>query len=354
MTQFQNATAVMLLVSLQTVGFSQSPAHWRAVADRIDAVTPELMERYKTPGVSIALIDSKQIVWCGCYGFKRAGSSDPVNEETVFEACSMSKPLFGYAVLKLVEQQRLELERPLVAYLDEPYLKDQPLHEKITAKMVLTHTTGFPNWRKGGWRAKGPLPVEFEPGTRYGYSGEGIWYLQQVVERIVGEAMEPWIQRTLLQLVGMKQSSYKWQVKYESQAAAGHNAKGNCKDNRSLFDRDNAAFSLYTTPSDYARFLIEIMTADGTKPHSLTGKSIDAMLTPLVKSDRPDAWRGLGWVITRRNGKSFVSHSGSNGTGFRCHSRFDPSRGSGIVIMTNAVGGANVWKGIMAALDVVK
>lgn len=324
---------------------------WKATAERIDAVTPALMQEHHTPGVSIALIDSGKIVWQQCYGVKQAGTDDPVTESTVFEACSMSKSLFAYAFLKLVEAGRFELDRPLIEYLDAPYLDDQPLHKLITAQMALTHTTGFPNWRKGGWRAEGPLPVEFSPGSKFGYSGEGIWYLQQVVEHAQGEQLEPWIQRALLQPLEMKHSSYRWQPRFERLAAAGHTSQGSMKKDRPLYNRDNAAFSLYTTPTDYASFLIEVMRPDRTVGHSLKYTSVKQMVAPIVATDQKDVWRGLGWAVTKTATGNVIWHAGANGTGFRCYSRMDPIRQRGVVIMTNAIGGAHVWQGIVNAVD---
>ena len=138
----------------------------------------------------------------------------------------MSKLPAAYVTLKLIEQGKLDLDRPLREYLDHPYLTNEPLHLKITARMALSHTTGFPNWRKGGWRSGGPLPVLFEPGTKFGYSGEGFTYLQRVIEHITGEPFEPYVQRTLFAPLGITSASYVWQERFEKTAAAGHDAKG--------------------------------------------------------------------------------------------------------------------------------
>jgi CubicO group peptidase (beta-lactamase class C family) len=327
-----------------------SPA-WASAVQTIEEVTPRLLAEHKTPGVSIALVEAKKLIWAKGFGVGNAAIGEPVEVDTMFEACSMSKPLFAYAVLKLVEQQKLDLDRPLAQYLDKPYLADQPLHEKVTARMVLAHTTGFPNWRPGGWRSKGKLIVRFEPGTRYGYSGEGFLFLQRVVEHQVGETLEPWIQRTLLQPLAMNRSSYVWQPAYDKTAAAGHTASGEVRRSRTLYKNANSAYTLYTTPSDYARFLIEMLSADAAAEHSLQPATIDAMLTPQpILSSRVSEARGLGWAIATRPGDTYAYHTGSN-PGFRCYSRFDRKAGSGIVIMTNAESGAKVWAGMVEALD---
>lgn len=308
------------------------------------------MEDLHTPGVSVVLIASRRIAWSRTFGVKRAGSDDAVDVNTVFEACSMSKPLFTFGVMRLVEEGRLDLDRPLVEYRSEPYLPDEPRHRLITARMAFTHTTGFPNWRDGGWRSGGALPILFEPGSRYGYSGEGYWYVQQVVEEVLGERMEPWMQRTVLEPLGMEHSSYVWQEEFAESAAAGHDEEGHVKADRPHYERENAAYSLYTTAEDYGRFVLAMMPGDDTQPLVLTPASIEAMLTPTVETDTPHVLRGLGWAITQREEGWYAWHSGSNGTGFRCYSRFTPEDGSGIVIMTNAVGGRGLWEALMAEI----
>ena len=324
---------------------------WRALARKLDEVTPDLMATHKTPGVSIALVADGDIVWRQCFGVTQADSEDPVTTDTIFEACSMSKPVFAYAFLKLVEEGQFDLERPLVEYLDKPYIPDDPRHEEISAKMVLTHTTGFPNWRKGGWRSGNPLAVRFQPGAKFGYSGEGFWYLQQVVEQVVGKETEPWMQSLLLQPLDMRRSSFTWQPEFESLAAAGHDRQGDAKEDRGLYHQANTAFTLYTTPTDYALFLVEIMRKDRSARHSLSSETIRTMLEPTIETDRPKVWRSLGWVATKSDTGTLISHSGSNGTGFRCYAQFDPVRRSGLVIMTNAVNGDGVWQGIVNAIN---
>jgi len=345
------ANAVVIAATLSSDGATASEWSDRT-AERIESVTPSLMSENHVPGVSIALVDGEKTVWRRTFGETCAGSGAPVEHDTVFEACSMSKPLFSYAVLKLVEQKRLDLDRPLVEYLEEPRTFADARQGKVTARMILTHTSGLPNWRKGGWRTGDEPPLGFEPGSAFRYSGEGIWYLQQVVENIVAERMEPWIQTTLLEPLSMTDSSYVWQDEtYPRQAACGHEADGRMKAERPHYDRENAAFSLYTTPSDYARFLIEVMKTERTMPHSLDAETVREMLAPSFDTGRDHVWRGLGWVVTVTDDDEHVSHSGSNGTGFRCYCRFRPATGRGIVIMTNAVGGAEVWSGIMEAIE---
>jgi CubicO group peptidase (beta-lactamase class C family) len=121
--------------------------------------------------------------WVRGFGVNETKKGAPVTEDTIFEAASLSKPVFAYGVLKLVEQRKLGLDVPLTTYLPKPYIQDDDRLNKITARIVLSHRTGFPNWRGDGK----PLAIHFTPGERFSNSGEGYIYLQHVVEQITGK-----------------------------------------------------------------------------------------------------------------------------------------------------------------------
>jgi len=310
----------------------------RTVVGHLQTEVPKLLARHHVPGLSMILIRNRKRVWSHAFGRKRNDREDPVTEQTVFEAASMSKPLFAYAVLKLVEQGVLDLDRPLDSYLPEPYLPGQPDAAKITARMVLTHTTGFPNWRR-----EKPLVVLFQPGKKYGYSGEGFLYLQRVVEHLVDQDLESWVRAQLLVPLKMSRSSYVWQKKLADDFAGGHDKDGKFKQDRRFYSQANSAYTLYTTPQDYGMFLLEMMRPDHERPYTLK----PAMrLNMLTDQDAPGSY-GLGWALS----DEFVFHSGSNGTGFRCYSRFHKTSGDGLVVMTNGVNGAAVWKAVVQIID---
>jgi CubicO group peptidase (beta-lactamase class C family) len=331
-----------------------APARAQALEDLVPALErriPAAMAEAHVPGLSMVLIRERRIAWRGCFGVRRAGEEAPVDPETIFEAASMSKPLYCYAVLELVERGRFDLDRPLDAYLPAPYLPADPRAARITGRMVLTHRTGLPNWRKGGWRSDHPLTLVHEPGSRFIYSGEGFLYLQRAVEALTGEGLAPWIERRLLAPLGMKRSSYVWRAAFAANHAGGHDAQGRFKTGRRYYERANAAYSLYTTPSDYARFLIELMRPERDAEHSLGAAMVRAMTTLQVSPEegRERTRRSLGFLLAARGG--WVGHSGSNGTGFRCTSRFHMERGDGCVIMTNSASGVKVWQAVLRILD---
>lgn len=326
----------------------------------LDTLLPLLMSKHRVPGVGVVAIENRRIAWERYLGVHESGKSVAVTAETVFEAASMTKPLAAHAALKLVEQNKLDLDRPLTIYLPEPYLKDEPLHERITTRMVLTHSSGFPNWRPKG-RA---LKVLHEPGTAFRYSGEGILFLQRVIEHISGTDYDTHLRRTLLEPLGMKSSSHVWRPEFGQTAAAGHDDTGKVKSERKLYQKPNAAYSLYTTPREYALWLLEMMRVERDAPHSLKPETLRLMLTPAgpptdgkLISRRGQSGLGpvrycLGWAIEPAASGPRVRHSGSNGTGFRCHAEFDPIQGDGIVIMTNSTNGDELWRELVERIGV--
>src|SRR5262245_16352860 len=148
-----------------------------------EAAIPQWLRETKMPAVSIAVIRNGQLAWQRAFGVKDTGANELVDTNTVFAACSNTKPVFAYGVLKLCEQGLLDLDTPLTKYTTRRISKDARI-ELITARHVLNHTTGFPNWRQAP-----DLPIEFTPGTKYQYSGEGLSYLQSVVLELTGTSL---------------------------------------------------------------------------------------------------------------------------------------------------------------------
>ena len=331
------------------------------VINKLEYLTPQLMKDFHVPGVLIALIKNNEIAYLKNFGIKDSRASTHLTDETVFEACSMSKPVFAYLVLKLAERNKIELDKPLFNYLEEPFYGIDFSYKLITARMILSHTSGLPNWRKGEEERNGPLPIYFNPGERFSYSGEGYYYLQRVVEKITGKPLEEYARETLFKPLGLKHSSYVWTDEIDSLVSCGHDTSGNYLA-KSKYVHSNSAYTLYTTAEDYARFIIEILKEDKTSGFSLTNKSINEMLSPqidvLVRDPikRPGSalglfvYWGLGWAIDSTASGKIYYHSGANRTGFRCYSQFRLGEGSGIVIMTNGLNGSELWRRLITEI----
>jgi CubicO group peptidase (beta-lactamase class C family) len=319
---------------------------------------PALMQEHHVPGVSIAILQKNAMYWAQGFGVSDVRRQTPVTTATIFEACSMSKPVMTLSVLKLIERGQLDLDTPLVQYLGHDYVPDQPAHRRITARMVLTHRGGLPNWRMGYDEMGGPLPVLIAPGSDLLYSGEGILFLQRAMEAITGESLDALAGERVFTALNLEHTSFIWMPAIENDLASGHNEDGSFKE-RTHYRKANGAYSLYTTPTEYATLMLTLMQpailgADALRP--------DTVALALERQQRmPDdfAWqrpglarsvatyRALGWLIDVTAEGDLVEHSGSNSSGFRTFGQFNPNKGSGLVIFTNsdsggAVGGARV------------
>src|SRR5262249_25961442 len=144
---------------------------------------PKLMEEAKVPGLSIAIIKDAKLLWRRGFGVKGVTSQEPVDDDTLFEAASTSKPIFAYLIMMLCQKGVMDLDTPLTKYTSELFLKDDPRLNLITARHVLSHTSGFQNWRT----KEQPLKIHFKPGEKWSYSGEGYSYLQSIATHLTGK-----------------------------------------------------------------------------------------------------------------------------------------------------------------------
>jgi CubicO group peptidase (beta-lactamase class C family) len=344
------AIAAWLLVSV-TAAFPQAPKGEaselldQSTVRRLEKTIPEMMQKASVPGLSIALIKDGKTFWTHGFGVKNAKTQQPVTNDTVFEAASLSKPVFAYAVLKLVDEGRIDLDTPLTKYLDGTYdVKDDDRINQITARFVLSHRTGFRNWRNNQ-----PLKIYFQPGERFSYSGEGFVYLSKVIEQITGEPFNEFMKRTVFVPLGMNSSSYLWRPDYDERTATGHDADENVRP-KDKPDKVNAAASLHTTAGDYAQFMEAVLNGTGLKP--ATWKQ---MLTPQIAVDASctnctdqtpgpksrDIFWGLGVGLERTpNGETFW-HWGDNGV-FKCFMIAYPKQKNGLIMFTNSENGLSI------------
>jgi CubicO group peptidase (beta-lactamase class C family) len=268
-----------------------------------------------------------------------------VDASTVFEAASLSKPVFAYAVLKLVDRGLIGLDVPLFQYV--PGYADDPRIRTVTARQVLTHTSGLPNWRPRGK----PLVFAFDPGTRFSYSGEGFVYLQNVVEHLVGTPLDAFVREQVFRPLGMANSSYVWPDPYEHLAATGHQSNGDPVPQYKPLEGGSpinggggpsAASSLHSTATNYAKFMIGLMKGSAmltTQVHVDSGCA-NCVGKPVTHPSESISW-GLGIGLEQtRQGTAFW-HWGENSY-FRCFQIALPKEGRGLVIFTNSENGFKV------------
>jgi CubicO group peptidase (beta-lactamase class C family) len=349
--------ASAFLPALPLLGTLSQPSRGPDDLRELERLVPELMTRANVPGVSIAIIQDASVVWHRGFGVRDVGSGAPVDEHTAFEAASVSKTVFAYAVTQLCDRGTLSLDRPLTTYTTERVLDGDPRLDLITARHVLSHTTGFPNYRT---RAE-PLRIQFTPGTRFEYSGEGYWYLQSVVSHLVGHTdpakcgsyeaglrvcatdIGTYLRKNVLTPLGMDSSSYVWNDDLERHAARPHDGAGKPLPLARPTAIDAARYAamggLRTTALDYAKFLIEILAPRAPAAFRLTAPTRKEMLRPQVKVDDSKSW-ALGWETQRMPQGTLIEHEGGQ-AGFLAFTAASVDRKSGYVIFTNS---ANGWK----------
>jgi CubicO group peptidase (beta-lactamase class C family) len=346
------------------------------------AALPQVMDVAGVPAVGMAVVQDGRVSWTRYVGVADVTSKQPVNPETIWPAASLSKPLFAFAALHLVDEGKLDLDKPLKSYVPD-HTPDDARGNRITARHVLSHSSGLRNWRN---RLDQPLVPDFEPGARFQYSGEGFFYLQRTVEHIAQMSFEDFMQTRILKPLGMSSSTYLWRGDIAGRLATGHNqgqpATNFSKDfaprlldaaakmNKPLASftyedmvalmgtitpaptalpnnmLPNSAGSLLTTPTDYGAFLVELIERHNA--------SVD--LAPatraLMRTKQTPINDVLGWALgigmERQGNEDFLWHWGDNGA-WKNFLLVHPASRSAIVIFTNGSKGLNVANRIVTA-----
>ncbi len=324
----------------------------RELKGKLKKRIPILMEQENVPGLALVIIRDVDVFWSRTFGVQSNLSQKSVKEDTVFEAASLSKPVFAYAVLKLCDSGALDLDTPLTEYLSDPYLQNEPRMKLLTARHILSHTSGFPNWRP----KDKPLKMYFPPGERFSYSGEGFMYLQAVVAHITGQEPAEYMWTKLLKPLGMKNSRFIWNGKENLSVAVGHDEKGETIE-KYLWQEMYAAASLHCTPKDFGKFMCAVMKPSSDNPAHLRSSMLKEMLTPQIQVNDSAPWHddwpkpgiktndlvgwGLGWGIQHTSFGDSIWHWGDNGN-YRAFAVGYPENGHGIVIFTNGRNGQKV------------
>jgi CubicO group peptidase (beta-lactamase class C family) len=334
---------------------------WEALIKDLERQLPKWMQEANVPGLSIAIIKDGKLGWRRGFGVKDNASKELVDNKAMFEAASMSKPVFAYIVLKLCEKGVMNLDTPLTRYSPERFLEGDPRLDLITARHVLSHTSGFPNWRS----EKEPLKIHFTPGEKFLYSGEGYSYLQSVVTHLTGHVnlkdcaqyddglkvcgtdIEAYIKANLFAPFQMNSSGYVWNNALARRMTRPHDQNGkptqNKKSTPASVTRYGSAGALLTTPTDYAKFVIEVIDPKPGDAFRLNRDSVKEMLRPHVKIEGgqyPASW-ALGWQIFHNNNRDYLYHGGDN-DGFHCCAVASVEGKSGFVVMTNGENGPRI------------
>jgi CubicO group peptidase (beta-lactamase class C family) len=321
------------VIVLMLTGCAAAPEPARA-SDSVPDTLQQLARRHHVCAVALAVIRNRRLasveVATGC---AHAPTPTP---DSVFQAASLSKPVFAYAVLKLVAQGKMGLDTPVLHYLPQGYRHQfDPMHltpaevvtdarlQAVTVRMILNHTSGLPNW------AGGALSFDATPGTRWGYSGEAYVMLQRAVEAVTGEPLDRFMRAHVFAPLAMNDSGYISDEHLVKNLLPGTKANGAPR-STPLFRQPIAAFSLYTSAADYAKFMVAVLNdAELMRLVSASAVTVD----PRLGLD----W-GQGWGIERVKDARYLWQWGNN-MGYRAFAMASIDAGDGFVMLTNSENG---------------
>ena len=289
-------------------------------------IAEKSMKENLVPGLAMAYISEGKTIKFDTLGIANPATGEKVRLTTHFEAASLTKPIFAKIVLKLAREGVLDLDAPLSKYAPEAMPSNDPRCKDITARQVLSHGTGLPDW------GNAPVEMLFTPGTSFGYSGKGYTYLQDVVEKLTGRRVDDLMQTEVFNPLRMDDAAMVWTGPLNRTLARTVDAEGKIEPPRdrcqhSVAIEPNCAFSLHVTIKDYPKF-VESVIGDSAL--------IEEICSYKNPADYGVEW-GLGWGLY----KDIIWHWGDNG-GFKSLICFDPETKDGILIHTNGFNGLQV------------
>jgi CubicO group peptidase (beta-lactamase class C family) len=310
-----------------------------------------LMRKHNVPGMQ-AVYSKGTHVDTYSLGVRRAGTMEAVTATSTFQAASLGKVVLAYTTLRLLDRGVLDLDKPLLAYYSYPRLQAEPRADRITARMVLAHTSGLPNWADNPLSASWPtsaLHLKYAPDSCWNYSGEGYVLLQKTLEHLTGKSFEVLAQEEVFRPLGMKNSSFTWQARFEATACTGHDGQGQPTQVQ-RFAAPYGAYSLLTTATDYSRFLRALMVGRGLRPATarlLTtpATAADRYGQPAGPADPAIAWAcGVGLATTSQGLAQW--HWGNNDD-FKGFFMTLPGRRESVLFFTNSANGDQLTEEVL-------
>ena len=377
--------AILTLLSPNTPGLAQSSKADEEIERRIERVVngllpstafrnqnrygkatlKERMAYYHTPGVSIAVVNNYKVEWARGFGVREQGKSDPVTERTLFQAASISKPIFALAVMRLVEDGKLDLEEDINRYLTSWKVPaNGPWQPRLTLRQILSHSAGLTVHGFPGYRTTEKLPsivdildgrppsntprveVNLLPGVQARYSGGGTMLAGQAVSDVLGKPFAQFMRELVFDPLGMKQSTFEQPLSASraKSAATAHPSKGQPLEGKWHVYPELAPDGLWTTPADLARVGVELQrTLKGEGKGFLSSATVAQMLTPVVESV------GIGFMLDGSEKSPRFGHGGAN-EGFLSQMTMYKEHGMGAVVMINSNEGGAMLREIERAI----
>ena len=311
--------------------------------DTLETYLQERMAELNIPGLSLAIINGGEVVYENTFGYADVKEGRPVTDETIFEGASFSKPVFAFFVMTFVEEGTLDLDRPLYEYYPYPDIAHDERYKEITARMVLSHQAGFPNWREP---VDSPLELHFDPGTGYRYSGEGYQFLALVLREIAQTdwaGLEALFQERVAKPLGLEHTAFIRTPYIRANKAEPYDEKGvkiaNSEDNawfRKYGDAFVAAGSIHSEPIDFSKWMIAVMSKDLLAEESYAEMlKVHVETAPILEGG---IFYTLGLFTPGFPFANLYSHGGDN-NGFEGFFALDTAKDWGFVMMTNSDNG---------------
>ena len=345
----------------------------RIKVSELDARITSLIKAAEVSGIAISILNTNQIVYWKSFGYANHDKKTSLQINHSFYGASLSKAVFGYLVAILASEGVIDLDKPLQQYLDFPLfelgnmwygfqdLENDKRYEQITARMCLSHTTGFQNWRwidrPGSAENDKKLKIFFDPGTQYFYSGEGMMLLQYVIEHITKRGLEELAQEKVFKPLQMNNTSYVWQERFEDKYCNGHTVQQQVidKDKR---DDAQAAGSMETNLIDYSLFAKHVLqlykgNSEITKimfePNFRIRSKAQFGPLSLEQTDENDNIQlsyGLGWGLLQ-SPFGLGAFKEGHGEGFQHYTILFPETGTGIVMISNSDNAESIFKELL-------
>lgn len=316
----------------------------------LDEKVPKLLADNKVPSVAIGLIRGGEFIFSAQFG--EAAPGKPATAETLYNVASLTKPLAAEVYLRAATAKSIPLDEPLSVAWTDPDIQNDPRTATLTAPLLLSHRSGFPNWRR---QTGGKLKFLRDPGTAFGYSGEGLEYLKAYLIRRTATPFDTLTKTFVFEPLGMKDSYLGW-PSTQADRVATPSAGGKwlkTDTNPEVLAADN----LHTTARDYALFLQAVVTGVGL-PKAARDEQLrvhtDRKAELCAKMDAklcPDeAGIGLGWEVYKFGATTILMHTG-NDAGESAVAFADLSRRDATVVMANSKDGISIAAGLLDDLE---
>ena len=286
----------------------------RLSPDSVERIVSRAMTSARVPALAVAIIDRGEIAYMAGFGYRDVEHTLPLTDTTVMYAASLTKAMFAHLAMQLVDERVIALDTPIVRYLPKPLpsyekyadLAGDARWERLTPRMLLSHTSGFPNWRF--INASGKLDFKFDPGAQFAYSGEGINLLQFVIEEHTGKSVGALMQSRVFDRFGMTRTGMTWQPSFASEYAFGYDSTGAVVGHNKR-SSVRAAGSADTDIADMARFVRGVLRGEG-----LSDASRRAMWSPQIRIRTPFEFPTPSFDTTSRDDAIELSYALGWGT----------------------------------------